>query len=128
VTLARPGAVLPGAARALIPPSKLRDYVLDPEHPDGRHKARVFRSVLAIEHEHWEDLREQLLTGVQTALVVDVRVTRFGFTAEVPIVVTGHNGRTAQVTTAWYVADDDPDERPRLVTAYVDPAALKERD
>jgi hypothetical protein len=39
---------LPGAERATIPTDKLVRYALDPEHPRGRHKARVFASALGI--------------------------------------------------------------------------------
>jgi hypothetical protein len=37
---------LPNAESAIIAIEKLRNYCLDPEHPRGKHKARVFSSVL----------------------------------------------------------------------------------
>ena len=40
---------------------KLRDYCLNPIHPRGRHKARVFRSSCGMTAEHVDDLREALL-------------------------------------------------------------------
>jgi len=49
---------LPGAEAAQIPDEKLRDYVLDPEHFLGRHKARVFASVLGIRRDDWRYLRD----------------------------------------------------------------------
>jgi len=39
---------LPGHERAIIPTDKLR-YCLDPAHPTGSHKARVFESGLGLE-------------------------------------------------------------------------------
>jgi hypothetical protein len=36
-------APLPNASRAIIDLQKIEDYCLDPTHPRGRHKARVFR-------------------------------------------------------------------------------------
>jgi hypothetical protein len=38
--------MLPDGANAIVEISKLRDYRLDPHHPRGRHKARVFLSAL----------------------------------------------------------------------------------
>lgn len=35
---------LPNGDRAVISMGKLRGYCLNPEHPSGRHKARVFAS------------------------------------------------------------------------------------
>jgi hypothetical protein len=35
---------LPNGDRALVPIEKLTEYTLNPEHPGGRHKARVFKA------------------------------------------------------------------------------------
>lgn len=37
---------LPSGDQAVIDDDKLIGYCLNPEHPEGRHKARVFQSVL----------------------------------------------------------------------------------
>jgi hypothetical protein len=47
------GRKLPNAEGAEVPPAKLRDYVLNPRHPDGAHKARVFASALGITQADW---------------------------------------------------------------------------
>jgi hypothetical protein len=39
---------LPNATHAVVDVAKLRDYCLNPGHARGRHKARVFASVLGI--------------------------------------------------------------------------------
>jgi hypothetical protein len=39
---------LPGGIAAIVEISKLRDYCLDPHHPRGRYKARVFLSALGL--------------------------------------------------------------------------------
>jgi hypothetical protein len=52
---------LPNAERAFVDIAKLRDYSLDPVHPEGKHKARVFASALGLSRSDvW--LREQLLS------------------------------------------------------------------
>ena len=40
---------LPNADRAVVEMQKLVDYCLDPEHPRGKHKARVFLSSCGLE-------------------------------------------------------------------------------
>jgi hypothetical protein len=51
---------LPRADAAEISDEKLRDYVLNPEHPLGRHKARVFAATLGIGRDDWAYLRDQI--------------------------------------------------------------------
>ncbi len=58
---------LPHAELAQVPPAKLRDYVLNPTHPQGGPKSRVFAAVLGITRADWQYLRQQLLTGVRSA-------------------------------------------------------------
>jgi hypothetical protein len=41
-------AKLPNGERARIPMEKLTDYCLNPDHPRGKDKARVFASLLGI--------------------------------------------------------------------------------
>jgi len=41
-------AFLPNADFAEVPIVKLRDYALNPDHPVGKHKAKVFESVLGL--------------------------------------------------------------------------------
>ena len=51
---------LPGAERAVVEPAKVRDYLLSPEHPVGRGKARFFTG-LGFRRERWPELRDALL-------------------------------------------------------------------
>jgi len=110
------GSPLPSASRAQISPEKLRDYVLNPRHPDGSHKARVFLAALGITQAEWENLRAQILVGVQAAPVVGEREDRHGTRYEVTVGIVGRDGREARVTTAWFAAtvDDAPQAGVRL--------------
>lgn len=109
---------LPNAAIAVVPAAKLRDYVLNPAHPQGGPKARVFAAVLSITREDWRYLRDQLLAGVQVASATPRGSTHWGDLYEVTIQVQGRNGRTAQVRSGWIIRRDD--DRPHLTTAYID--------
>jgi hypothetical protein len=48
---------------AVVETRKLRDYCLSPEHPRGKHKARVFASALGLAAEDSEELRQALLSA-----------------------------------------------------------------
>lgn len=52
---------LPNGDRAIIDIAKLRDYCLNPHHPYGRHKARVFRAALDLDQNRAEELKQILL-------------------------------------------------------------------
>ena len=52
---------LPEADHAEIDLRKLREYCLNPAHPRGRHKARVFRAALGIGQDDAPWLRQTIL-------------------------------------------------------------------
>jgi hypothetical protein len=69
---------LPNAECAIISIEKLVGYCLNPEHPKGKHKARVFQSILGINRENADRLYELVR---QAAIAVEVgqeRSTPFG--------------------------------------------------
>ena len=96
---------------------KLVQYVLNPDHPRGCHKARVFLSVLGIAQADWRYLRDQLVAAVVGAPVRGTRITPFGVLYDIVVLVDGLNGSTHPVATVWLVADEDV---PRLVSSWVD--------
>ena len=100
-----------------MPKEKLAGYAVDPAHPRGRHKARVFSSALGIERTDWRYLRDQLIEGVVEAPVLGTRITPFGVLYEVMVLVDGLNGATAPVAAIWIIEEDRP---PRLVSTWVD--------
>ena len=108
---------LPRATEAVVPPEKLTSYALDPAHPRGQHKARVFASALGIGAAEWEYLRDQILEAVSSAPVKATRITPFGVAYEIVIEVEGINGATAPVVTRWILRGDEP---PRLTSTWVD--------
>ena len=57
---------------------KLRDYCLNLEHDYGKHKARLFSSILGMTAEHAEELRQILLNVVKTSEARLGRKDEFG--------------------------------------------------
>lgn len=55
---------LPNGDRADLG-TKIEDYVLNPRHWEGRHKARVFESVLGITLANRDVLREAILSSAK---------------------------------------------------------------
>jgi hypothetical protein len=84
---------LPGAERATIPTDKLVRYALDPAHPRGRHKARVFASALGIRKQDWRYLHDQILEALPDAPVRSMRITPFGVAYEVVVAATDSTAR-----------------------------------
>ncbi len=100
---------------------KLENYLLNPGHEIGRHKARVFAAALGIHRGDWEYLRDRLKAGIVDASISSARDTPWGRVCEAIIPVEGLNGKTRRVMTVWLVPPLN--EPPRFVTGYVvDPA------
>ena len=57
---------IPNAECAVVDIRKLRDYCLNPQHNRGKHKARLFTSLLGMSANDAEELRNALLEAVKT--------------------------------------------------------------
>jgi spore maturation protein CgeB len=55
---------LPNAENAVVDIAKLRDYSLNPNHPEGKHKARAFQRKVGINRTHAERLRQAILEAI----------------------------------------------------------------
>lgn len=110
-------AVMPRAADAIIDPAKLAGYALNLEHVTGRHKARLFRDLLAITADDADFLGAQLKHGLTAAgALIRVRTSRWGVKYHVVVDVLGRNGKVYPVLAAWEVRDGQP---PKLTTTHV---------
>lgn len=107
---------LPNAERAVVEIEKLRDYALNPEHDEGQHKARVFRSALGFTRDDAERLRVMILEAVLGEDATEGKLTRHGRLYAVEFVTRGLNGDVT-VRTGWIVRHGE--DFPRLVTCYV---------
>ncbi|MCA9163040.1 MAG: hypothetical protein KDA62_08675 [Planctomycetales bacterium] len=107
---------IPNAKRAFVAIEKVRDYLLNLEHPDGGAKANWFRS-LGYTQEHSQLLSDHLLSIASDCDDFDTETTPFGIKYKAHGMVGCPGHRPGRVLTVWIVEDDDP---PRLVTAYPD--------
>ncbi len=111
---------LPNFENALIDLRKLTAYVLDPESPRGRHKARVFKAALGYTIDSAEDLRDAIFACLPNAEAAIGEVDFFGKRFTVDCRMETDVGE-ATVRTCWIVRQKET--FPRLTTCYV----LKER-
>lgn len=107
---------LPHSDQAIIDIAKIEDYGLNPSHPRGRHKARVFREALGLERSDAGWLRDALLEGVRSNEASKLSVDAWGTRWAVDVTVT-RQGRSAVVRTIWMVRNDEA--LPRLITCWV---------
>jgi len=111
--------ILPNLERASIAIEKLRDYVLNPDHPLGRNKARVFKSMLGIEGKHAVALAEIIRETLVRAAATPSDESPYGTRWETHHEIYAPNGRSAIVSVAWLFRIEQP-EIPVLITCYID--------
>jgi hypothetical protein len=107
---------LPNAERAFVDIGKLRDYSLNPDHKEGKHKARVFAAALDLVIDDAEWLREQLLDAAKREDCQLGRKTEFGQRYLIDFGLS-HEGKSARLRSVWIVRTEE--NLPRLVTCYV---------
>ena len=101
---------LPNYENAVILREKLERYSLDPEHvsstvgkSSGMDKARVFRAVLGFLKEDWELLKNRILEELPYEEAIVREEDEYGKRYTVEVAITGPNGNTAVVLTAWII-------------------------
>ena len=69
---------LPNGVHAVVEISKLRDYCLDPQHPRGRHKTRVFAVTFGLTQADAPFLRDELLRAAREVDAVPAEADQYG--------------------------------------------------
>lgn len=91
-------------------------YCLNPNHSDGQHKARVFKSALGIGSEEVEELQLALLHAIQVHEAIPTKRNKYGQKYVVDFTLERLN-KQAMVRSAWIVRGTE--DFPRLVSCYV---------
>ncbi|HRQ41756.1 MAG TPA: hypothetical protein PLD25_27865 [Chloroflexota bacterium] len=108
--------IIPNAKHAIVDIRKLHDYVLNPEHDRGKHKARVFASVFGLAANDAEALRIYLLEIVQTHEAQSATEGDYGQIYRIDLPFTWNNV-TENVRITWIIRHDE--DYPRLVSCFV---------
>jgi len=106
---------LPNGNLAIVDIEKLEAYCLNPEHPKGKHKARVFSSGLGLTAADAPLLMQALLGAAQRGNVSFCEIGEHGELFVVDFLM--ENGtRSAEVRSVWIIRTDE--NAPRLVSCY----------
>ena len=108
--------LLPNVERAVIDIKKLLDYCLNPTHPEGKHKSRVFRSALGFTAQDAEQLRRMILDAVLTNEAVEQSTNEYGRRFAVDFHVAGLRGQVT-IRSTWLVRNDE--DFPRLTSCFI---------
>lgn len=107
--------LIPNAENAIVDIRKLRDYCLNPNHDDGKHKARLFSSMLGITAENAEELRQVLLEVVKTHQAQPGMEDEFGQRYTLDFTLKWQN-RSATLRSGWII--EHHANTPKLTTCY----------
>lgn len=107
---------LPKYEEAVIPRAKFTEYVLNPEK--DLNKARAFELALGYTMDNADELIQQIYNKLPEYEAKEKPDNGWGKRYEVKMELTGPNGKTAKVLTAWIV--DKETGKTRLTSAYVD--------
>ncbi len=107
--------LIPNAENAVVDIRKLRDYCLNLDHDEGKHKARLFSSILGMTAENAEQLCQVLLEVVKTQEAQLGRRDEFGqrYTLDFTL---GWQDRSATIRSGWII--EHGSDIPRLTTCY----------
>ena len=107
---------LPHSNRAIVDVEKLSGYCLNPDHPLGKHKARVFEASLGMTSEDAEVLRSLILTGIRQGDCFPGVADQYGERYVVDFLIQW-NGLEALIRTIWIIRASE--KSPRLRTCYL---------
>jgi hypothetical protein len=102
--------------RVILDIRKIEDYCLNPSHPRGRHKARVFREALGLRRSDAAWLQEILLEAARSNEASQDNADDWGTRWRLDVIIRRH-GKSAVVRTIWIVRTRE--NVPRFVTCWV---------
>jgi hypothetical protein len=107
---------LPRSNETILDIRKIEDYCLNPSHPRGRHKARVFREALDVQRSDAAWLRDVLLEVARSGEAFEIAKDTWGTYWRLDAAIR-RQGKRAVVRTIWIVRAEE--NVPRFVTCWV---------
>ncbi len=108
---------------AIVPESKLAGYFLDSTHEVGKHKARVYNSVLGYNKDNWEELAYIMLDKIQFTPYREIERTKHGIKYKMPIRILGRKQKSMIITVVFQV--DNGTNVPRFITTTFDTKTIR---
>ena len=119
--------ILPQHSKAIVPIEKLRDYALNPNHPQGKDKARVFKATVGMERDHADALREILISTLVRSPAVRGLNDQHGERWITYHELIGLSGQPVVVTAACIFRVEQVD-LPLLISCYIEPHGPRKRE
>ncbi|MFA6240811.1 MAG: DUF6883 domain-containing protein [Candidatus Hydrogenedentales bacterium] len=107
---------LPNPDKAVVDMRKLRDYCLNPQSPKGRDKARVFASVLGLNQNDADTLKEVLLRAAAAEDCTPGEQDEYGRRFTIRFEMRTSRG-IGWIQSGWFVRHDE--DFARLTTCFV---------
>ena len=106
---------IPNAERAIVDIRKLREYCLNPQHNKGQHKARLFASLLGMNSDDVEGLRNALLEAIREQDAQLAEKNEYGqrYTLDFTL---NWKGKQATIRSGWIIETNS--DIPKLTTAF----------
>jgi len=108
---------------AVVPESKIQDYLLSPTHPIGHDKARFFSS-FGFSSERWKELASALKAHAANQEVASQEVSEWGTNYSIIGELECPDGRQPRIRSVWFM--EHGGTIPKLSTAC--PVMIKEHD
>jgi hypothetical protein len=112
---------LPNGKKAFVDIEKLRGYCLNPYHRRGKHKARMFSSILGLSLKDAEKFGKTLLEAAKNGDAVPGVEDQYGKRYIIDFMMTTIKGQ-AKIRSTWIVLRHE--DFPRLTSCYI----LKKED
>jgi hypothetical protein len=106
---------LPAVQEAIVPRTKITDYLLCLTHTNGQSKARFFLNQ-GFFIADWQELAEALKDLAQRNEVINVEKTPFGMRYVIDGKINSPNQRNLFIRTIWFIEHEKT--IPIFVTAY----------
>lgn len=106
---------LPGAVSATVTEEKIRDYLLNLNHPNGQSKARFFLD-RGFSPAVWPTFANALRQQAQVNPIAEIKVEVWGTRYVVDCHCPTPDGKNPCIRTVWQVEPGKP--TPRLLTAH----------
>lgn len=106
---------LPNADKASIPETKIRGYLLSPEHRAGKSKAAFFTKH-GFSVNEWAKLADALRAHAAAHPVTETEETAYGTRYVVDGTLAAPDGTALNVRSIWFISRSS--EEPRFATAH----------
>lgn len=108
--------LLPNYEKADINIQKVRGYILNQNHPIGKHKAKVLQAILSINSNDAERFVEMIKAGLRFNHAISGKMDIYGQRYFVDMKISNFD-KAAIIRTAWIV--ESKDGVPRFISCYI---------